>query len=172
MIDLRLIFLVMFVMVSCSTIPSVDSDFDSSYDLSKYKTYSLESLKGIESSSQISLNPILIQRVHRSIEKNLDLKNIKLSDNPDILIKVLVGMDREVSSSHDSSSYLYPHYGWRDTNTRYYQKDNQSISIRAYDANTNEVVWYAFSRFRKSSNFKDQDSIDLLVKNMLSNFLN
>ena len=89
MTDLRLIFLVMFMMVSCSTIPSVDSDFDSSYDLSKYKTYSLESLKGIESSSQISLNPILIQRVHRSIEKYLALKSIKLSDNPDILIKVL-----------------------------------------------------------------------------------
>ena len=163
---------VLLIASACASIPSVESDFDSSYDISKYKTFLIEPIDGKNDSSQISLNPILIKRVMRSIQSELDFKGFSKSEDPDLIIKVLVGTNRENNKSHESSQFFYSPNGWRDTYTRYYPIDKEAIAIRVYDKKSNEVVWYAFSRFKKNQVSKDQESIDDLIGNMLTNFLN
>ena len=171
MYKIKLLVFLSCILTACASTPRIDYDLDSSYDLSKYVTYSIK-YEEFNDPSQISLNPILIQRVERAIENHLEAKNFKISDNPDFIIKVLVGTDREINKSYESSSFLYPRHGWGDVDTRYYRVDKDAIAIRAYDGITNEVVWYSFSRFKKSSLSKDQDAIDSLISKMLTSFLN
>ena len=109
---IKLLVFLSFILTACASTPKIDYDLDSSYDLSKYVTYSIK-YEEFNDPSQISLNPILIQRVERAIENHLEAKNFKISDNPDFIIKVLVGTDREINKSYESSSFLYP----RQSNT-------------------------------------------------------
>jgi len=171
MIIKKLVFLAALFLISCASTSKITTDSDISYDLSKYRTFNIEAMKLAEDVSQISLNPILAQRVHRSIVKELNLKQLKKSDKPGLLVKVLVGTEREINKSYESSSFMHSGYRWRDSDTRYYKLDREAIAVRFYDANSSEVVWYAFSRLNKSDN-NDQESVDKIVKSMMKSFLN
>ncbi len=53
---------------------------------------------------------------------------------------------------------------------RYIRSDKDEISIRFHDANSDEVVWYAFTRFKRSNNQSDQEAINNLIKEAVSDF--
>ena len=72
MIIKKLVFLAALFLISCASTSKITTDSDISYDLSKYRTFNIEAMKLAEDVSQISLNPILAQRVHRSIVKELN----------------------------------------------------------------------------------------------------
>ena len=63
--------LVLIFIYGCAIQPKIDTDTDRTYSLSSYKSFSLESLEMEDEPSQISVNPILLQRVSRSIEQKL-----------------------------------------------------------------------------------------------------
>ena len=58
-------FLILFL-TSCANSLAIQSDFDTQYDLSSYKTYTIISPSLDEQDEMISINPILIQRISRS----------------------------------------------------------------------------------------------------------
>ena len=72
---------------SCATTLKVQSDSDKEYNLSSYKTFSVIPPNLEKQDDLISINPILIQRISRSLDSVLTQKGLTKSDNADVLVK-------------------------------------------------------------------------------------
>ena len=169
MIKNTFLILVISIITACASSPYIQIDSDINYDLSSYKSYMVESPNLESSSESISINPILIQRIARSIDSSLETKGLNSSETPDLIVRFFLGTKREVDRSSGFGGFGYNgRYNSRDQ--RYIRSDKDEISIRFHDAKSNEVVWYAFTRIKRSSNQSDQESINLLIEEALSNF--
>ena len=127
----------------CATQLKIETDSDKVYDLTIYNTFSIESFDVIEEPSQISINPILLQRVARSIEQSLAKRGFKKSTEPNMIVRFYIATEREIDRTRNyGSSYRRGHFD--DPIQKYYQVDKDAITIRFHDAKTDEVVWYAF----------------------------
>ena len=71
------------LLTSCASSLVVQSDSDSQYDLSAYKTYSIVTPSLDDQDEMLSINPILIQRIARSLDSVLTQKGLKKSDKAD-----------------------------------------------------------------------------------------
>ncbi len=144
-------FIISFIILlatGCATQLKIETDTDKVYDLSIYNTFSIESFDVIEEPSQISINPIMLQRVARSIEQSLLKRGFKKSSEPNMIVRFYIATEREIDRTRNyGSSYRRGHFD--DPIERYYQVDKDAITIRFHDAKTDEVVWYAFSRFKR-----------------------
>ena len=163
-----LLFLIL--ITACSSLPKIESDFDKNYDLSSYKTYSIEEPELKDLPSQISLNPILIQRIKRAIDSNLTSSGLFYSSDPDLVIRFFIGTAREINRSYDMDPGFYGRR-YSGADQRFTRVDRDGISLRFHDSKTNEVIWYAFSRFNRSKSINDQLEIDKFMDRMISKFL-
>ena len=164
------IFIISLLLVAgCATKLKIETDSDKVYDLSIYNSFSIESFDLIEESSQISINPILFQRVARSIEQALVKRGFKKSTEPNMIVRFYITTEREIDKTRNyGSSYRRGHFD--DRIQKYYQVDKDAITIRFHDAKTDEVVWYAFSRFKRSTGPKEQEEVSALVEEAISSF--
>ncbi len=153
----------------CATQLKIETDTDKVYDLSIYNTFSIESFDVIEEPSQISINPIMLQRVARSIEQSLLKRGFKKSSEPNMIVRFYIATEREIDRTRNYGSSYRRGY-LNDPIERYYQVDKDAITIRFHDAKTDEVVWYAFSRFKRSTGPKEQEEVNALVEEAISSF--
>ena len=153
----------------CATQLKIETDSDKIYDLSSYGTFSIEAFDVIKEPSQISINPIFLQRVSRSIEQSLVKRGFKKSSEPDMVVRFFIATEREVERSQSYSSWYRRGY-LDDRNQRYYRVDKDALTIRFHDAETDEVVWYAFSRFKRSTGPKEQEEVNALIEQAISSF--
>ncbi len=156
---------------SCASTLSVQSDSDSQYDLSSYKTYSIVSPSLDDQEEMISINPILIQRIARSLDSVLTQKGLKNTTQPGLTVRFYLGSKREIERSTDLGGYGYYGYRYLDSrDQRYIRSEKDEISIRFHDTNSNDVVWYAFTRFKRPSDQYDQSGVDSLIQEVLTSF--
>ena len=89
----RLITLTFFLiyLTSCASSLAVQSDSDTQYDLSSYKTYKIISPSLEDKDEMISINPILIQRISRSLDSVLNQKGLSKSDKSDMIVRFYLG---------------------------------------------------------------------------------
>ena len=153
----------------CATQLKIETDSDKVYDLSSYSTFSIEAFDVIKEPSQISINPIFLQRVSRSIEQSLVKRGFKKSSEPDMVVKFFIATEREVERSQSYSSWYRRGY-LDDRSQRYYRVDKDALTIRFHDAETDEVVWYAFSRFNRNKAPKEQEEVNILIEQAISSF--
>ena len=153
----------------CATQLKIESDSDKVYDLSSYSTFAIEAFDVIKEPSQISINPIFLQRVSRSIEQSLVKRGFKKSSEPDMVVRFFIATEREVERSQSYSSWYRRGY-LDDRNQRYYRVDKDALTIRFHDAETDEVVWYAFSRFNRNKAPKEQEEVNILIEQAISSF--
>jgi|TARA_Y100000780_G_scaffold107939_1_gene97686 mannosyltransferase OCH1-like enzyme len=153
----------------CATQLKIETDSDKVYDLSSYSTFSIEAFDVIKEPSQISINPIFLQRVSRSIEQSLVKRGFKKSSEPDMVVRFFIATEREVERSQSYSSWYRRGY-LDDRNQRYYRVDKDALTIRFHDAETDEVVWYAFSRFNRNKAPKEQEEVNVLIEQAISSF--
>ena len=159
------------LLTSCASSLVVQSDSDSQYDLSAYKTYSIVTPSLDDQDEMISINPILIQRIARSLDSVLTQKGLKKSDKADITVRFYVGTMREIERATDLGGYGYYRYGYLDSrDQRFIRSEKDEISIRFHDTKTDDVVWYAFTRFKRASDKYDQAGVDSLIQEVLTNF--
>ena len=104
------------------------------------------------------------------LESSLEDKGLKVSEKPDLVIRFYLGTKREIDRSSDLGSYGYYGRYFDGRDQRYIRSDKDEISIRFHDANSDEVVWYAFTRFKRSNNQSDQEAINNLIKEAISDF--
>ena len=78
-------------LTSCASSLVVQSDSDNQYDLSLYKTFSVISPSLDDKDELISINPILIQRISRSLNTSLTQKGLKQSNESDLVVKFFLG---------------------------------------------------------------------------------
>ena len=160
---------IILLVTGCATQLKIETDTDTIYDLSIYNTFSIESFEVLKEPSQISINPIMLQRVARSIEKSLLKIGFKKSSEPNMIVRFYIATDREIDRTRNyGSSYRRGHFD--DSINRYYQVDKDAIAIRFHDAKTDEVVWYAFSRFKRSTGPKEQQEVNALIEEAISSF--
>ena len=111
----------------------------------------------------------MLQRVARSIEQSLLKRGFKKSSEPNMIVRFYIATEREIDRSRNyGSSYRRGYLD--DPIERYYQVDKDAITIRFHDAKTDEVVWYAFSRFKRSTGPKEQEEVNALVEEAISSF--
>jgi len=158
------------LMAACASSPYIQTDSDRNYDLSSYKSFKVQSPDIEDTPELISINPILIQRIDRAIESSLEDKGLKVSEEPDLVIRFYLGTKREIDRSSDLGSYGYYGRYFDSRDQRYIRSDKDEISIRFHDAKSDEVVWYAFTRFKRSNNQNDQEAINLLIRDAVSDF--
>jgi len=164
-----IISVIILLTTGCATQLKIETDTDKVYDLSIYNTFSIESFDVIEEPSQISINPIMLQRVARSIEQSLLKRGFKKSSEPNMIVRFYIATEREIDRTRSyGSSYRRGHFD--DPIERYYQVDKDAITIRFHDAKSDEVVWYAFSRFKRSTGPKEQEEVNALVEEAISSF--
>lgn len=159
------------ILSSCASQIAIQSDFDSQYDLSSYKTFSIQSpsLEGQE--SELSLNPILIQRIERSLNSALQNKGLTNSGEGDLVVRFFLGTQREIERSTDLGGYGYYGYRYFDArDQRYIRSDKDEIVLRFHDKRTDDVIWYAFTRFKRPTQQYSQASVDTLVQELLISF--
>jgi len=167
--NIFIFFAIMLLTAGCTTQLKIETDSDKIYDLSIYNTFSIESFDVIEEPSQISINPILLQRVARSIEQSLEKRGFKKSTKPNMIVRFYIATEREIDRTRNyGSSYRRGHFD--DPVQKYYQVDKDAITIRFHDAKTDEVVWYAFSRFKRSTGPKEQEEVNALIEQAISSF--
>jgi hypothetical protein len=119
----------------------------------------------------ISINPILIQRISRSLDTVLKQKGLSQSGESDMTVRFYLGTKREVERSSDLGGYGYYGYRYLDSrDQRYIRSEKDEISIRFHDAKTNDVVWYAFTRFKRPSDQYNQTGVDSLIQEVLTDF--
>ena len=138
--------------------------------MSSYKSFKVISPDIEDTPELISLNPILIQRINRAIGSSLENKGLELSETPDLVVRFYLGTKREVDRSSDLGSYGYYGRYFDSRDQRYIRSDKDEISIRFHDAKSDEVVWYAFTRFKRSNNQNDQEAINSLIREAVSGF--
>jgi len=158
------------LIISCASQPRIDTDLDTTYDLSKYKSFAIEQPALESSPSQIGLNPILLQRVERAIRSSLEKRGLTQSTDADMTVRFLIGTNREIERSLDFGTSFYYDRHWEARSQRYLKVDKNEISIRFHDKKTDEVIWYAFSRFNQSLNIQDQDAVDVLIARAIQKF--
>ena len=170
MIKKALLLFAISLITACASSPYIQTDSDQNYNLSAYKTFKVESPDLDSTTELISINPILIQRIDRAIEYTLLERGFKSSEKPDFVVKFYLGTKREVDRSSDLGSYGYYGRYFDSRDQRYIRSDKDEISIRFHDSKSNEVVWYAFTRFKRSNNLNDQEAINNLIKEAISKF--
>ena len=95
------------LLTSCASSLVVQSDSESQYDLSVYKSYSIIAPSLDDQDEMISINPILIQRITRALDSVLSQKGLNKSENSDITVRFYIGTKREVERSTDLGGYGY-----------------------------------------------------------------
>ena len=159
------------LLTSCASSLVVQSDSDSQYDLSVFKTYSIVTPTLDDQEEMISINPILIQRIARSLDSVLTQKGLIKSDKADLTVRFYIGTMREIERSTDLGGYGYYRNGYLDSrDQRFIRSEKDEIAIRFHDTKTDDVVWYAFTRFKRASDKYDQAGVDSLIQEVLSNF--
>ena len=159
------------LLASCASSLVIQSDSDSQYDLSAYKSYSIVAPSLDDQDKMIDINPILIQRIARALDSVLTQKGLNKSEIPDITVRFYLGTKREVDRTTDLGGYGYYRYGYLDSrDQRFIRSEKDEISIRFHDTKTDDVVWYAFTRFKRASDKYDQVGVDSLIQEVLTNF--
>ena len=166
---LLLLHLAFLFVVGCSIQLNIDTDSDHTYNLSSYKSFSIEASDLKEQPSQVSINPILLQRTSRAIEQSLTKRGFNKSSEPDMIVRFFITTEREVERSRSYSSWYRRGY-FNDGDQRFYRVDKDSLTIRFHDSKTNEVIWYAFSRFNRAQTPKVQEEVNILVEQAISRF--
>ena len=156
------------IICSCNSI-RVYSDFDSEINFDNYKSFAFYK-KGIDN---VAISDIDKKRILKSIEKNLSVKGLNISENPDLLINISTKSSENI---YIDNSYYSPYYsGWYPY---YYGRNYRRIShttsegvlyIDLIDTKSKQLIWQGKGIGFLSSNGKTNR--DELVDNYVSKIL-
>jgi hypothetical protein len=128
----------LFFVASCSSV-KVTSDYDTSTDFSKYKTFAFYK-KGID---KVEISDLDKRRILKAVETELLAKGFTKSENPDILVNIFTKARQKVDIYGNNSM----HFGWHP----WYYGPNYGVQISKYtegtlfvdliDAEKKELAW-------------------------------
>ncbi len=164
-----ILFTVFGALLSCSPV-KVFMDFDREVAFNNYSSYAFFK-PGIE---DVDISDLDKRRILKSIEKEMSMKSLTLSQQPDLLVNIAVdSKDRVVI---DNGNYGYGFWGW---NPWFFQPRFNSIStytqgelyIDLIDAKTKRLVWQGKGKGNISETTKNRDErIGVFVAEILKNY--
>ena len=135
--------LLFFILSSCGSSISVYSDFDKSVDFSQYKTYAFHK-KGID---RVEISELDKKRILNAIDRELSLKGMTKSENPDLLINILTKERERINVNQYNAGWGYGWgwgwnpYLWGGRSTYVSSSTEGTLYIDLIDAKKKELVW-------------------------------
>tara|TARA_B100001173_G_C15946281_1_gene529340 strand:- start:309 stop:857 length:549 start_codon:yes stop_codon:yes gene_type:complete len=151
------LFIFGFLLTSCNSI-RVYSDFDSETDFKNYQSFAFYKT-GID---KVEISDIDKKRILKSIEKNLKLKGMTVSEAPDLLINISTKSSENI---YIDNSYYSPYYsGWYPYYGRNYRRVSHTTSegvlyIDIIDTKSKQLVWQGKGIGFLSSNKMNRDEL-------------
>ena len=136
--SLRLLpLMLLFLVASCNSI-RVTSDYDTSTDFSKYKTFAFYK-KGID---KVDISDLDKRRILKAVENEMLAKGFTKSEKPDVLVNIFTKSRQKVDIYNDNM-----YFGWHP----WYYGPNYGMHISKYtegtlfidliDAKKKELAW-------------------------------
>jgi len=161
----------------CSSI-SVNTDYDTGTNFANYKTYSWPTNSEKIKDDDLSMNPIMYNRIKKAVDKELQQIGfvLKEDDGADFEVYLHAGV-KEKMQIHDTGPYYRGYYGawWGrpggTTMVNYYEEGTLFIDI--VDNQKNELTWRGAgtSVLEEYSDIDDQEAfIAEIVSKILQDF--
>jgi len=130
------------VLAGCSSL-SVNYDYDQNVDWAKFKTYGWMDVpqRPSDPSSPLRDTPLLQQRVHNSVDFEMEARGITLDDNPDLLVVYHIGTQEKIQVTDWGYRYSDYYWGYGGRQIDVYQFTEGSVVIDLVDAETTNLVW-------------------------------
>ena len=97
---------ILMLFVSSCTSVNVYSDYDKETDFTEFKTYAFYK-KGID---KVEISDLDKKRILRAIEKELQLKGLVPSENPDLLVNIFTKSREKIDVYNNNYYGWYPWY--------------------------------------------------------------
>ena len=159
--------MLLFLIASCSSI-RVTSDYDTTTDFSKYKTFAFYK-SGID---KVEISDIDKKRILKSIQSSLLNKGLTINENPDVLINISTKSSENIyiDNTFYSPYYTgwYPNYG-RGHRQVAYSTSEGALYIDVIDTKTKQLIWQGKGTGVLSSSKKTNR--DVLVSSFVTKIL-
>ena len=161
-------------LISCSSI-KVYSDFDNDIDFSNYKTFAYFRPE----IDKVDISDLDKRRILRALDKEMNLKGLSKSENPDLLIGFTTkAKDKIYVTNYNNFSWGWG-WGW-GFNPWFWgspgfntvsTKTEGTLYVNIIDATTKQLVWQGKGRGGIDENTKNRDErISLFVKEIVENY--
>ncbi len=126
----------------CSSL-SVNYDYDQNVEWGKFKTYGWMSApqRPSDPNSPLQNTPLLEQRVHNSVDHEMQQRGITMADDPDILVVYHIGTQDKIQVTDWGYRYSDYYWGYGGRQIDVYQFTEGSLVIDLVDAETQNLVW-------------------------------
>jgi len=134
---LPLVFL--FLVASCSSV-RVSTDYDTTTDFSKYKTFAFYK-KGID---KVDISDLDKKRILKAVESELLAKGFTKSENPDILVNIFTKSRQKIDVYNNNNNMYYGWHPWYygpNFGTHISQYTEGTLFVDLIDANKKELAW-------------------------------
>lgn len=158
-------------LVACSPI-RVHTDYDDDVDFSKYKTFAFDK-KSVDS---LQISDLDKKRMMRAIDKQLYLKNIKISESPNLLVCLHTQESKTLSYFPMDTGFgwglgwgMSP-FGW-GMNTMVSTSTQGVMYIQIVDANTNNLIWEGKGTgYLTDNHSKKEEKMNQFAEKILADF--
>jgi hypothetical protein len=130
------------VLTGCSNL-SVNYDYDNNTDWAKFKTYGWMGGSGgsADPTSAVPQTDLLDQRVHNSVDFEMQQRGITMGDDPDLLVVYHIGTQEKVQVTDWGYNYSDYYWGYGGRQIDVQQFTEGSVVFDLIDAETNNLVW-------------------------------
>ncbi|SDX36782.1 protein of unknown function [Lutibacter oricola] len=128
----------LFVVASCSSV-RVTSDYDTSTDFSKYKTFAFYK-KGIDKAEISDLDK---RRILKAVESELLAKGFTKSEKPDVLVNIFTKSRQKVDIYNNNQFFMgwHPWYYGPNFGMQISKYTEGTLFIDLIDAKKKELAW-------------------------------
>ena len=162
-----LILLVALTVESCVSV-RVTTDYDSKTNFAQYQTFAFYK-KGIDNAD---INDLDKRRIMYAIEDELQLKGMKKSDNPDVLVNIFTKSQEKVDVYSNMHFGWYPWYYGPGFGVQYAKYTEGTLFIDIIDAEKKEMVWQGAGSgaLNNLTGVKKEQRIKEFVKEILAKY--
>lgn len=160
------------LLYSCGPSSQVFTDYDKTADLKEYQTFGwLNRSPGEATNNPLYYNELNDKRIKTAVTAQLESRNYKYSDNPEMLIHYHIIMNDKTIVRTDPYGYYYGPY-WMRTEVNVYEYQEGTLIIDIMEADTNNLVWRGWvTSFLENRNLEKMDeSIDRAIRMIFAEY--
>jgi hypothetical protein len=157
--------------VACASV-TVTSDYDRNADFAKYKTYGFS-----EETMKMPLNQLNRDRILAAVETELAAKGFTKSDQPDVVVDLLVKAETRTEATATNMGGYYGRYGWAGgmgtTTINYNEYTDGTLFITFIDNAQQKIFWQGRgvkTIDENASAEKREQNINYVVKSIMAKY--
>jgi Domain of unknown function (DUF4136) len=158
-------------LLGCGPTSQVFIDYDRSAHLSEYQTFGWDTPLEIEArNNPLYYNELNDKRIKNAVTVQLESRNYKYSDHPDLQIHYHIIIDDKTIIRNDPYGYYGPY--WMNTQMYVYEYQEGTLIIDLMDAKNDNLVWRGWiTNFLKNRDpEKMEESIDKAVRMIFAQY--